>query len=62
MTAQQVKNGLQGQGVGNIIQTVIAAGILWMCATLNGLTVSVAEQGKDLGQHERRITALEVSE
>lgn len=62
MTAQQAKEGLQGQGMSNVLQTIIAVGIIWMASTLNGLTITVAEQSKDVEQHERRITALEVQQ
>lgn len=51
MSAEQLKQ-LQGQGVSNILQTVIAAGILWTA-------VSITDALTLLQVHEYRITQLE---
>lgn len=48
MSAEQLK----GQGMSNVLQTVIAAGILWTAATISDVTQMVS-------LHEYRITQLE---
>lgn len=48
MTTQQ----LQGQGVSNVLQTIIAAGIIWMAATIQDVTGLVE-------LHEYRINKIE---
>lgn len=48
MTSQQ----LQGQGVSNVLQTVIAVGIIWMAATINDVSGLVK-------MHDYRISMIE---
>ncbi len=52
MTAQQIKGQFAGQGVSNVLQTVIAAAIIYAGAELGDLTSIVK-------LHEYRITQIE---
>lgn len=49
MTAQQ----LQGQGVNNVLQTIIAAGVLWMASTLGDLSTMVELNEYRINQIEK---------
>ena len=55
MTAHQlqhIQGQFTGQGVSNILQTIIAAGILWMASSVGDMKTVVE-------LHEYRITQIE---